>query len=59
MHIDVQESDMGGGSVLCEVDGIATIEPLKEGSEGVRTVGPKKGYVEIENFVFRARPSVG
>ena len=35
--IDVQKSDMGGGSVPGEV----TVELLKESSEGVRPMGPE------------------
>ena len=41
-HIDVQEWDMGGGSVSYEVDGIATVEPFKEGDVGVRTMSLKQ-----------------
>ena len=39
--IDVQKSDMGGGSVPGEVDGILTVELFKEISEGVRPMGPE------------------
>ena len=44
-NIDIQEFDMGGGCVPCEMDGISTVEPFKEGSEGVRTMAPKQEYV--------------
>ena len=39
--VHVQKSDMGGGSVLGEVDGIATVELFKESSKGVRPMGPE------------------
>ena len=39
--IIVQKSDVGGGSVPCGVDGIATVELFKESSEGVRPMGPE------------------
>ena len=35
VNIDIQEGDMGLGGVPGEVDRIATIEPFKEGDEGV------------------------
>ena len=41
MEIDIQKSDMGGGSVPGEVDGILTVELFKEISEGVRPMGPE------------------
>ena len=41
MYNDVQKSDMGGGSVPGEMDGIPTVELFKESSEGVRPTGPK------------------
>ena len=41
MDIDVQKSDVGGGSVPSEVDGISTVELFKESSEGVRPVRPE------------------
>ena len=43
--IDVQKSDMGGGSVPGEVDGILTVQLFKEISEGVRPMGPEYEYV--------------
>ena len=39
--IDVQKSNMGGGSVPGEVDRIPTVELFKEISEGVRPMGPE------------------
>ena len=39
--IDIQESDMGGGNVPGEVDGILTVELFKEISEGVGPMGPE------------------
>ena len=39
--IDVQKSDMGGGSVPGEVDRILTIELFKETSLGVEPMGPE------------------
>ena len=39
--IDIQKSDMGGGSVPGEVDGIPTVEQFKEISEGVGPMGPE------------------
>ena len=39
MDIDVQKSDMGGGSVLGEVDGRLTVELFKEISAGVEPMG--------------------
>ena len=41
MNIDIQESDMGLGGVPGEVDRIATVEPFKEGGEGVGTMWPE------------------
>ena len=38
---DIQKSDMGGGSVPGEVDGILTVELFKEISEGVGPMGPQ------------------
>ena len=38
---DIQKSDMGGGSVLGEVDGMQTVELFKEISEGVVPMGPE------------------
>ena len=32
---NIQKSDMGGGCGLGKVDGIVTVEPFKESSEGV------------------------
>ena len=43
--IDVQKSDMGGGSVPGEVDGILTVELFKEIGEEVGPMGPEKEYV--------------
>ena len=37
--IDIQKSDMGGGSVPGEVDGIPTVELFKEISGGVEPMG--------------------
>ena len=39
--IDVLKSDMGGGSVPGEVDGILTVELFKEIGEGVGPMGPE------------------
>ena len=39
--IDVQKSDMGGGNVPGEVDGIPTVELFNEISEGVGLMGPE------------------
>ena len=39
--IDIQKSDMGGGSVPGEADGIPTVELLKEISERVGPMGPE------------------
>ena len=41
MDIDVQKSDLGGGSVPGEVDGILTVELFKEICEGVGPMGPE------------------
>ena len=41
MDIDVQKSDMGGGSDPGEVDGIPTVELFKEISEGFGPMGPE------------------
>ena len=41
VNIDIQEDDMGLGGVPDEVDRIATVEMLKESSEGVRPMGPE------------------
>ena len=38
VNIDIQEGDMGLGGVPDEVDRIATVEPFKEGDEGVWTM---------------------
>ena len=35
VNVDIQESDMGPGGVPGEVDRIVTVEPFKEGDEGV------------------------
>ena len=37
----LQEGDMGLGGVPGEVDGIATVEPFKEGGEGICTMWPE------------------
>ena len=37
-NIDIQEGDMGLGGVPVQVDRIATVEPFKEGGEGVWTM---------------------
>ena len=39
--IEVQKSDMRGGSVPGAVDRIPTVELFKESSEGGRTMGPE------------------
>ena len=56
--IDIQKSDIGGGSVLGAVDGIPTVELFKESSEGVRFMGPEKEYVidkpSTIGWVYRA-----
>ena len=54
VHIDVQESDLGGGGVPCAVDMIVIVESFKDGGEGVRTMGPKK-----ECVVDEAQPKAG
>ena len=41
VNIDIQESDMGPGIVAGAVDRIATVEPFKEGDEGVGTKWPE------------------
>ena len=41
VNIDMQEGDMGLGGVQGEVDKIATVEPFKEGGEGVWTMWPE------------------
>ena len=41
VSINIQESDMGLGGVPGEVDRIATVEPFKEGDEGVWTMWPE------------------
>ena len=41
VNIDIQESDMGPGGVPGDVDRIATVEPFKEGDEGVGTMWPE------------------
>ena len=39
--INVQKTDMGGGSVPSEVYGIATVDVFQESSKGVRSMGPE------------------
>ena len=41
VNIDIQEDDMGLGGVPGEVDRIATVEPFREGDEGVWTMWPE------------------
>ena len=41
VNINIQEGDMGLGDVPVEVDRIATVEPFKEGDEGVWTMWPE------------------
>ena len=41
VNIDIQESDVGLGDVPGEVDRMATVQPLKEGDEGVWTKWPE------------------
>ena len=41
VNIDILESDMGPGGVPGEVDRIGTVEPFKEGDEGVWTMWPE------------------
>ena len=41
VNIDIREGDMGLGGVPGEVDRIATVEPFKEGDEGVWTMWPE------------------
>ena len=41
VNINIQESDMGLGGIPGEVDRIATVEPFKEGDEGVWTMWPE------------------
>ena len=38
VNIDIQEGDMGLGGVPGEVDRIASVEPFKEGGEGIWTM---------------------
>ena len=38
VNINIQEGDMGLGGVPGEVDRIATVEPFKEGGEGIWTM---------------------
>ena len=38
VNIDIQEGDMGLGGVPGEVDRIVTVEPFKEGGEGIWTM---------------------
>ena len=39
--IDIQKGDVGGGSVLGELDGVVTVELFQESSVGVRPMGPE------------------
>ena len=41
VNINIQEGDVGLGGVPGEVDRIATVEPFKEGVEGVWTMWPE------------------
>ena len=41
MQTDIQEGDMGGGSVPGEVDRIVTVELFQESSQGVMPMGPE------------------
>ena len=41
VNIDIQEGDMGLGGISGEVDRIATVEPFKEGDEGVWIMWPE------------------
>ena len=41
VDIDIQEGDMGLGGVLGEVDRITTVEPFREGGEGIWTIWPE------------------
>ena len=52
MNIDIQEGDMGLGGVPGEVDRIPTVEPFKEGDEGVWTMWPEYEYV-VKNLSQR------
>ena len=45
--IDVQKSDMGGGSVSGEVDGMLTVELFKEIGERVGPMGQSKNMSSI------------
>ena len=47
VSIDIQEGDMGLGGVPGEVDRIATVEPFKEGDEGVRTMSQSRNMPSI------------
>ena len=40
VNIDIQEGDMGLEGVPGELDRIATVQPFKEGDEGVWTMWP-------------------
>ena len=41
VNIDIQEGDMGLGGVPGEVYRIVTVEPFKEGGEGIWTMWPE------------------
>ena len=41
VNIDIQEGDMGLGGVAGEADMMVTVEPFKEGHEGVWTMWPE------------------
>ena len=55
---DVQRSDMGGGSVPGEVDGMPTVELFKESSEGVRPMGQSRN-TKIRRYRYVKRMNAG
>ena len=61
--VDVNiKGDMGLGGVLGEVDRVATVEPFKEGDEGVWTMWPEAGFIElrVKEFLLKvAQEQIG
>ena len=53
VNIDIQEGDMGLGDVPGEVYRIATVEPFKEGDEGVWTMWYEK-HLFLQTMDFRS-----
>ena len=52
VYIDVQKSDLGGGGVPGEFDGIVAVDAFKELVEGVGTMRSKEKNVRIINLQF-------